>query len=128
MIGRILAVALVVSSCLTWACAGEGSLVTPSATSSTTGATVAGLDITGRVTERATSAGIPGASVTVQIGSLMGPSVVTDGAGFYSISGLKTGQVRVFVKAEHYIDRSDYLNFAANATRLDFQLMPAFEN
>jgi hypothetical protein len=58
----------------------------------------------------------------------MGPSVVTDGAGFYSISGLKTGQVRVFVKAEHYIDRSDYLNFAANATRLDFQLMPAFEN
>jgi hypothetical protein len=59
---------------------------------------------------------------------MTGPSAVTDGSGFYSITGLKTGHVTVSVKAENYVDRSESIDVAAGSTRLDFQLMPASEN
>lgn len=123
---RMLAMTIVVFSSLTWACASDASLVMPSSTSSSPPAAV--LTISGRVTERSTPVAIAGARVTVQAGSMTGPSAVTDGSGFYSITGLKTGHVTVSVKAENYVDRSESIDVAAGSTRLDFQLMPASEN
>jgi hypothetical protein len=85
--------------------------------------------MTGRVTDRAsTPAGIAGATVKVQTGSVMGPSTVTDESGFYSIAGIKLEYVTVSVKAEHYVDRSESLDIVGKATRLDFQLMTSSEN
>jgi hypothetical protein len=126
---RIAAMAIVVSSCLAIACAGDSSPVSPSATSEPPSTPIALSTVSGRVTGRATLLGVAGAKVTAQAGSTMGPGAVTDGSGYYSITGLKPGPLTVSVQAEDYVDRSETVEVAPNTTTIvNFQLMSAAED
>ena len=51
----------------------------------------------------------------------------TDGQGFYSISGLKTGRVMIKVLADHYKSVSEPLAVTGDAT-VNFQLTPMTES
>jgi len=127
MIARhMLIIVVFVSSCLSAACAGDGSLVAPS-TSSMSASSESVTSISGRVTGRNTHAGIVGARVTVQAGPMKGASTVTDASGFYTVA-VKSGHVMVSVKADNYIDRSETLDISNDITQLDFQLMPFLDN
>lgn len=123
---KLLAIAILASTCLAAACTGGNSLVAPSSTSISSPLETRST-ISGRVTSRETEDGIGGARITVQAGSMKGASAVSDASGFYSVA-VKTGHVQVSVKAENYIDRSEVLDVSDSTMRVDFQLMPAIDD
>ena len=91
----------------------------------TPGPTPSQITVTGRITEAppTTWTAIAGAVFTIVDGPNAGRSTATDNSGFYTLSGLKPGPMRVTMSADGYVSASQTLDGGSDTTA-NVQLMP----
>jgi hypothetical protein len=115
MLRRNCVVLLVV---LASACGGNKSTPT-----SPSGSTPTTFSLSGQVTDSTTSAGIPGATVSIADSTNAGKSATTDASGNYSVAALQQAGFTVNVTANGYVSSSKGVTLTSNQT-LAFPLTP----